>query len=114
MLQYLWHPYIGNITRDHINAYQTILHLKNIENIHLLRLLLEYWQIADTMGTVDTDTLFASMVVPMTVYCIQRDISYTMHKSMIALNFLLVVVVVVVLNAGLYNFEYVHRHSVGL
>lgn len=78
---------------------------------HLLRLLIEYWQTADMTGTVGMDTLFANISVPMTVCYIQRDISYTMRKSMIALNFLSVVVA---LNAGLYSFEYGHRHSVGL
>lgn len=65
---------------------------------HLLRLLLEYWRIADTTDTMGTDRFFANTVAPMMVCYIQLDISYTMHKSMIALNFLSVAVVA--LNAG--------------
>lgn len=82
-----------------------------MENTHLLRLLLEYWRTAYTTDTMDRDKFFANTAVPMMVYYIQRDISYTMHKSTIALN---VLSVAVALNAGLYSFEYVHRHSVGL
>lgn len=63
------------------------------------------------MDTTGTDTLSASMAVPMTVCYIQRDIAYTMHKSMIVPYFL---AAAAASNADLNSFEYVHRHSVGL
>lgn len=82
----------------------------DLKTTHLSILLQENWQIADTMDTTDTDTIFANMVAPMTVCYIQLDISYIMHKSMILLYCLSDVVC---LTAGLCS-EYVHRHSVGL
>lgn len=105
-------PAYWNHVPNHINAHCTANgNYLCGKYAHLLRLLIECWQIACTMGTKDRDRFFANILVPTTVCYIQRDISYTMQKSMIALNFLSVVVP---LNAGLYSFEYVHRHSVGL